>query len=389
MLDITRRSLSKQQEEPQWEEPQFNHWDIFRQVSRENVQLALAVSSGNDTISELTMLLAEYDVLFTQATSIDLYADHTTTQLNEPLSTGNIGLDPDNVSLLLDEPQEEEPQSGHWAVILEFKRENVQLALALSSRNDTISELTKLLTEYDVLLTQATSSGLNANHISQQLDEPWSTSNRGLDAHGLSLLLNDPLSLDSHSLYLLVNEPRFTCSRCLDTDSNSTLLSTRDYCRLFNPVCPQPEGTWIKDLWLCSTTDTLLAEAEQIWLDGDSQWAYEIADKLAEDQSLSYNECMRRELFLCAIFHSHEDWDLSSRIFHKISYDYMDTTDDRPETEVNLGVAYFIEGKNLMAVERFEDANLCFEESIMRAPQYSEKARDLQLLCCSVDELTR
>ncbi|KAJ6051694.1 hypothetical protein N7460_002228 [Penicillium canescens] len=328
MFDRTCRSLSKQQEEPQ-----FNHWDIFRQVSRENVQLALAVSSGNDTISELVKLLAEYDVLLTQATSIDLYADHIPTQLNEPLPTGNFGLDPDSVSLSLDEPQEEEPQSGHWAVILEFKRENVQLALALSSRNDTISELTKILTEYDVLLTQATSSGLNANHISQQLDEPWSTSNRGLDTHGLSLLLNDPLSLDSHSLSLLV-------------------------------------------------------KAEQIWLDGDSQWAYEIADKLAEDQSLSYNEFMRRELFLCAIFHSHEDWDLSSRIFHKINGNYMDTTDDRLETEVNLGVAYFIEGKNLMAVERFEDANLCFEESIMRAPQYSEKARELQLLCCSVDELT-
>ncbi|KAJ6065456.1 hypothetical protein N7444_001109 [Penicillium canescens] len=367
MFDRTCRSLSKQQEEPQ-----FNHWDIFRQVSRENVQLALAVSSGNDTISELVKLLAEYDVLLTQATSIDLYADHIPTQLNEPLPTGNFGLDPDSVSLSLDEPQEEEPQSGHWAVILEFKRENVQLALALSSRNDTISELTKILTEYDVLLTQATSSGLNANHISQQLDEPWSTSNRGLDTHGLSLLLNDPLSLDSHSLSLL----------------QFPLLSTRDYCRLLDPVCSQPEGTWIKDLWLCSTTDTLLAEAEQIWLDGDSQWAYEIADKLAEDQSLSYNEFMRRELFLCAIFHSHEDWDLSSRIFHKINGNYMDTTDDRLETEVNLGVAYFIEGKNLMAVERFEDANLCFEESIMRAPQYSEKARELQLLCCSVDELT-
>jgi hypothetical protein len=382
MFDITRRSHSKQQEEPEWEEPQSNYWDIFRQVSRENVQLALAVSSGNDTISELIKLLEEYDVLLTQATSIDLNADHVPSQLNEPLSTGNIDLGADSVSLLLDEPK-----SGLLAIILEVKQENVQLALALSRRNDTISELTKLLTEYDVLLTQATSSNLNANHVSKQLDEPWSTSNRGLDAHGLSLLLNDPLSLDSHSLSLLINEPRFTCSRGLDTDSVSPLLSTRDYYRLLNPVCSQPKGTWIKDLWLCSTTDILLAEAEQIWLDGDSQWAYEIADKLAEDPSLSYNEFMQRELFLCAIFHFHEDWDLSSRIFHKISDDYMDITDDTPETEINLGVAYFIEGKNLMAVERFEDANLCFEESIMRAPQYSEKARELQLLCCSVDEL--
>lgn len=238
MFDITRRSRSKQQEEAEWEEPQLNHWDIFRQVSRENVQLGLAVSRGNDTISELTKLLAEYNVLLTQATSIDLNADHVPSQLNKALSTGNIGLDDDSVSLLLDEPQEEEPQSGHCTVILEVKRENVQLTLALSRRNDTISELTKLLTEYDILLTQATSSDLNGNHVSKQLDEPWSTSNRGLDAHGLSLLLNDPLSLDSHRLSLLINEPRFTCSRGLDTDTVSPSCLPVTIAGFSNPFAP-------------------------------------------------------------------------------------------------------------------------------------------------------
>jgi hypothetical protein len=377
----------------------------LRQITREHVHLALAVSTADETLSKMFTLLADYDSVLKEATSIDLSTDCDSSQLDEldeldkSPSTDYYCLRTDSASLLLDEPQQVKPQSGHYAIFDEIKQKNIQLALTLARRDDLISELTKLLMEYDILLTQGLFRRRDSKIVdgSQELlpgqkmilvpglREPWTIKTRGLHAHGLYLLYNDKLSMNWYTFNLLLKEPVFTSRRLRGTGDCSPILSTHEYYRLLSLGSFRPEGTWIEDIWLCSTTDTLLAEAEQMWLDGDSQWAYEIAENISQDPSVLYNDRVRCKTFLSAILHFHEDTKRSSRKFRKIVNRYIY---DGPEAEFNLGVLYFIEAKNLMALERYEDANLCFEITINFTPQYSAKARELQILCCPVDEIT-
>ncbi|KAJ5770423.1 uncharacterized protein N7511_002474 [Penicillium nucicola] len=442
MLDKIHHSLSKQQREskprePLPDDPQSHKYNVIRQVSREHVQLKIAVSHTNATISELTGLLAAYDVLLTEATSIDLNADCPSSQIDKSSYVENYCFDTRSLALMFYDPAER-CQAVHW-VVDEIVWNNIQLALALSCRNKAISEMTKFLVEYQLLLTHATASDhaiysgdyspsddgspsdngsfsdydspskdnspskgislkdedfpsdkpnsgdLDTSHISKQVLEPWSIERRCLDAHTLYQLYHDPFSLQRETFHILLNEVTFTHVP-RDIKGNSPLLSTREYNRLFNPSSLQPEGTWIEDIWLCSTTDTLLAEAEQMWLDGDSQWAYEIADEISENPSLSRQDFVRCKTFLCAILHFHRDEHLSSQLFHKLYDSHVDGEFGGPGKEAYLGALWFIEAKSLMAAERFEDANWCFEETIMSTPQYSIKAGELQILCCSVDE---
>ncbi|KAJ5295503.1 hypothetical protein PENANT_c001G01269 [Penicillium antarcticum] len=241
MLGIIRRCLSRQQTEPEprnaeLEEPQSKEYNALRQV---------------DETSYICNHVIDIDVLF----------------------------------LLLYEPDDER-QPGHWVV------EETSCNEAFSS--DVATSSGQAATTYDVTTPSGatSSSDLDANQVFQQTLEPWSIERRCLDAHALYLLYNEPFSLHQDTVDTLLKEPSFT-GRAPDTKGASRLLSTRDYNQPFNPASPQPEEAWIEDLWQCSTTDALLAEAERIWLDGDSQWAHEIADEISEDPSLSRKDFVR------------------------------------------------------------------------------------------------
>lgn len=145
-------------------------------------------------------------------------------------------------------------------------------------------------------------------------------------------------------------------------------------------VAASTDVAWIEDTWLCSCQNsTLLGEAEDQWKDGRPQQALITASHILSTQpNLELADTLKCRLFIAALVHygakhkeSNERVDLALRtIQEQAAVNYSQARELR-------GIAHFIRGKNLMALEEWHLAYWAFSKALY-TPGYHSKAQRLQ-----------
>ncbi|KAJ5102024.1 hypothetical protein NUU61_004246 [Penicillium alfredii] len=146
--------------------------------------------------------------------------------------------------------------------------------------------------------------------------------------------------------------------------------------------------TWIDDIWLCSGNDSPLKDAEDQWEDDCPEFALSIASHaICSDPFLSPAEEMRCRVFVAAVLHSLGRYEESNQrvevLLQMISRHYLF---DGPHSKDITGIAHFIQGRNLMALNQVPEAYWSLSRALS-TPGYHTKARDYQKK--AIEEFTR
>lgn len=214
-----------------------------------------------------------------------------------------------------------------YSQFVKLTDENAKLRLDLHEFTDQITDLRAQLAEYDFLLAHAQARAMHSAPTAFQVDErptPLPTS---------------PLSPTSH-----------------------------------------PTPAWIEDIWLCSESGIrCLREAERQWQEGRPDLALEIASNaISSDPFLTPCEEMRCRVFVAAALHSLGRYEESNQrldlVLQMISCHYMF---EGPQSQDIVGIAHYIQGKNLMGLEQASEAYWSFSRALS-IPGYRDKTRGLQ-----------
>ena len=162
--------------------------------------------------------------------------------------------------------------------------------------------------------------------------------------------------------------------------------------KLLNPRS-NPTSSWIQDIWLCIDHDIeCLKDAERHWKNGKPASAIQHIKSCINDGSNSYDslirpcEEMRCRAFIAAVLHSFGKYEDSNRrldvILQIIANGYMQQSDHGrmfpgPSPWDIVGIAHFIQGRNLLKLGSLSEAYLSFSRAL-EIPHYYDKARAFQ-----------
>jgi hypothetical protein len=214
--------------------------------------------------------------------------------------------------------------------------DNFRLARALKEANDTVFEQEKLLAEYDCLLAHSQA--------------------REKDCKVKSFRPDQSIPITPGAL--------------------SPKLNTNSY--------------WIQDHWFCMNHGIeCLRIGECHWGNGNPALALEhvtsfiAAGSFHRDIYLDPLQELRCRLFIAALLHCFEIYEESNEricaIKRLIATDNMEIGQHLSETTSNdiIGIAHYIQGRNLKELGRFSEAYLSFSRAL-EVPYYHEKARAIQ-----------
>lgn len=145
-------------------------------------------------------------------------------------------------------------------------------------------------------------------------------------------------------------------------------------------VKPGADLAWIEDTWLCSCQNApFLREAEDKWKDGRPQHALITASRAhSNNPPLKIADKMKCQLFIAALVHyggKHEE--SNERVDSVLRMIQEQQQIDYAQAREVCGIAYFIQGKNLMGLEQWHLAYWAFSKALY-TPGYHSKAQSLQ-----------
>lgn len=157
---------------------------------------------------------------------------------------------------------------------------------------------------------------------------------------------------------------------------------------LFNPRS-DPVSSWIQDIWLCIDHDIkCLKDAERHWKNGNPACALQHVKDCINAGSNSYDsfihpcEEMRCRAFIAAVLHSFGQYEDSNQrvdaMLQIIANGYMHgRLFPGPSSCDIVGIAHFIQEKNLLKLGSLSEAYLSFPRAL-EIPHYHDKARVFQ-----------
>lgn len=137
---------------------------------------------------------------------------------------------------------------------------------------------------------------------------------------------------------------------------------------------------WIEDTWLCSYQNAaLLGEAEEQWKGGQPQRALILAERaLSSKSDLEPADRLKCRLFMAALVHYGGEYEESNELV-ETALRMIQEQRPMPYSQARevRGIAHFIQGKNLLGLERWNLAYWAFSQALY-TPGYHAKAQHLQ-----------
>lgn len=138
--------------------------------------------------------------------------------------------------------------------------------------------------------------------------------------------------------------------------------------------------TWIQNTWLCTQQNSrLLGAAECEWKHGNPQRAINaLSAQLTTRKDLLLSERLKCQLLMAAIFHCHGQHDESNQLLNVVLEKTQGSLIPNYSHTMELaGIAHFIQGKNMVALENWNEAFWSLTKALY-TPGYHDKAQQLQ-----------